>query len=94
MTAVDDAANVLADHRWTVRAGGATCGCGEEFGWLSQHAVVAHRRHVAQALADAGLLRDGTTRPPLSPIAAHMQRQHAEHIARVRAANDAEVVEP
>ena len=62
MSAVEDAAKVLAEHRWTVRAEGATCGCGEKFGWLTQRAVEGHRHHVAEALAAAGLLPEGETR--------------------------------
>ena len=52
-TLAERVAAVLGEHRWTVGHEGATCGCGETFGWLSQTAVVAHRAHVAAAIVAA-----------------------------------------
>jgi len=57
----EDAARVLAEHTQLPRDdGGAECECG---GWRGPWSGQEHERHVAQALADAGLLATARTRP-------------------------------
>lgn len=59
-----DVAAVLAEvhsrHSWHVGAHGATCGCGQTFGWMSHGSVVEWRAHLADAqtaaLVAAGLV--------------------------------------